>query len=254
MLKVYRFKCLKDNYGFLIHDATSNKVICIDTPDGNEIIKQAHSLGLKIDEIWNTHWHPDHAGGNELVKQEFNAIIKGPSEVAAHNYPLDVVVKPNQELSLGDNLVKTMDLSGHTLGQIGYYFPADNMVFVGDALFVLGCGRLFEGDAKMAYEGMERLKSLPPITKVYCAHEYSAANAKFCRSLGLSNKVLKEYIEEIETKTAQNISTVPTNIAKEIAANPFLLADYDNLKYELGLTGKKDYEIFAYIRKLKDEF
>jgi hydroxyacylglutathione hydrolase len=254
MLQVLQFKCLNDNYGFLIKEMNTNKALCVDTPDAAEIISYAHKNNLVISEVWNTHWHADHAGGNQAIKDEFGAILKGPEEVVKHGFPLDEIITPESEISFGGQKAKILNLGGHTLGQIGYYFADSKMVFVGDAIFVLGCGRLFEGDARLAWGGLENLKKLPPETLVYCAHEYSAANAKFCASLGLSNPDLKARIEEIETLSAQKIPTVPTTIATELKTNPFLLADYENLKSELGQEGKEDFEIYGYIRGLKDKF
>ncbi len=254
MLQILQFKCLKDNYGFLIKDLNTNKALCIDTPDSGEIMAFAAKNNLIISEVWNTHWHADHAGGNQEIKDASGAILKGPEEVVKHGFPLDEVVAPGGTLSFGGHDVKILNLGGHTLGQIGYYFIDLGFVFVGDALFVLGCGRLFEGDAKLAWSGLENLKKLPEETLVYCAHEYSAANARFCESLGLSNAELKERITDIDDLTQKSIPTVPTTIGTELKTNPFLLADYENLKSELGQAGKQDYEIYGYIRGLKDRF
>lgn len=254
MIDIYQFKCLNDNYGFLLKDIETNEVISIDSPDAEEIIKNANEHGFKISAVWNTHWHKDHAGGNQQIYDEMGAKCVGPHEVASHGFLLHQTVKAGDEISFGKHKAKIIDLSGHTLGQIGYWFYEEKLLFVGDALFVLGCGRLFEGDAKMAYTNLSALFDLDDETKIYCAHEYSKANAIFCESLNLSNPKLKERIEEINNLSEHNIPTVPTYLGIEKNTNPFLLADKENLIKELGLEGKEDFEVFAHIRKLKDNF
>lgn len=254
MIEIIQFPCLNDNYGFILYDNISHKTVCIDTPSGDEIIKQAKSRGLEIDEIWNTHWHPDHAGFNKQICDEFGAIVIGPNEVQTHGFLLHKTIMPNDEFEFGGTKIKIIDLSGHTLGQIGYYIESQNIFFVGDALFVLGCGRLFEGDAKLAFDNLENLKKFPKETTIYCAHEYSLANAKFCASLNLSNQKLLARIKQIEDLRAKNIPTVPTNLQIEMETNPFLLADYENLKIDLGLQDLNQNEVFAHIRKAKDNF
>ncbi len=254
MIKIIQFPCLKDNYGFILYNDASQNAVCIDTPDANEIIKHAKENGLKISQVWNTHWHKDHAGGNLDIKNEFNAQIIGPKEVETHGFPLDKVLKTGDVFDFEGIKIEIIDLSGHTMGQIGYLIEQENILFVGDALFVLGCGRLFEGDAKLAYENLARLKKLSPQTKIYCAHEYSLANAQFCNSLNLSNNLLHKRIDEIKQMRDKNLPTVPTSLEIEFATNPFLLADYESLKKELNINFKEDYEVFAHIRELKNKF
>jgi hydroxyacylglutathione hydrolase len=253
-MKIIQFECLNDNYGFILNDALSGKTICIDTPDSKKIIETAKNNNLVIDEVWNTHWHKDHTGGNLEIAREFGAKCFGPKEVLAHGFHLDEIIDANTKLQFGENSVEIIDLSGHTLGQIGYYFKSQKVAFVGDALFVLGCGRLFEGDASMAYNSLSRLMELDHETAIYCAHEYSQANAKFCQSLGLSNVKLAQRIAQINELRAQNKPTIPTNLALELETNPFLMADFENLAVELGQNGKSRQEIFAYLRKAKDNY
>ena len=254
MLKVYQFACLQDNYGFLIEDETSKIVASIDSPDAEVIINKAKSLNLKIDQVWNTHWHPDHAGGNAKIKEEFGAMIFAPEEVKSHGFAADTIIEPGQSIYLGQSKADIIDVSGHTMGHIAFNFADDKVAFVGDAMFVLGCGRLFEGTAKQAFGGLSRLMELSDETLVYCAHEYSLANAKFCKSLGLSNKALAEKIAQIKQMREDGFPTVPTTIGEERKANPFLLADNEKLKQELGLSGISDEEVFAFIRAAKDKF
>ncbi len=254
MIEVFQFPCLKDNYGFILKNSQTGNCLCIDTPDADAIINFADQNSLKISHIFNTHWHPDHAGGNQKVADYFGAQCYGPCEIASHGMLNHVELLAGQTLDFDGVKIETMELSGHTFSQIGYYLPDEKIVFVGDALFVLGCGRLFEGTPIMAYAAMLRLHDLPPDVLVYCAHEYSLANAKFCASLNLSNRKLAKRIVEIENLRAQNLPTVPTNIGIEKATNPFMLADLENLKRDLNLHGLSNVDIFAHIRKLKDNF
>jgi hydroxyacylglutathione hydrolase len=254
MLDIHQIPCLSDNYGYLIQDKASKKVACIDTPDADAIIKFAKNLNIGIDEVWNTHWHPDHAGGNAKIKAEFGAIILAPQEVAGHGFTSDKIISPYSEIVLGESNAKIIDLSGHTLGHIGFVFESEKCAFVGDALFVLGCGRLFEGDGAMAWAGLSKLMMFDDDLDIYCAHEYSAANAKFCQSLNLSNQALKSRIDEIFELTAKSLPTVPMKLGDERRTNPLLLADKANLLIELDLIGASDVEAFTKIRKMKDEF
>jgi hydroxyacylglutathione hydrolase len=155
---------------------------------------------------------------------------------------------------LGESRAKIIDVSAHTLGHVGYVFEQDKCAFVGDALFVLGCGRLFEGDGNMAWAGLSRFMAFDDDLDIYCAHEYSAANARFCQSLNLSNPALAARVQDIFDLTAKSIPTVPTKLGLEKLTNPFLLADRVNLLAELGLVGATDADAFTKIRKLKDDF
>ncbi len=254
MLQVYQFPCLKDNYGYIIIDEASKRVATIDSPDAEAIIDKAKSLNIKIDEVWNTHWHPDHAGGNAKLKQEFGAQIFAPNEVKSHGFIADTIIEPGQSISLGNSKAEIIDVSGHTMGHIAFSFKEQKKIFLGDALFALGCGRIFEGTPEQTYNSLLRLMDLDDETLVYCAHEYSLANAIFCESLGLSNDKLKNRVSQIKQMREDGKPTIPTTIGIEKATSPFLLADYENLVKELGLLGKSKLEVFATIRKMKDDF
>lgn len=253
-MNIIQFPCLNDNYGYLINDTKSAKTICIDTPDAKKIIEVAKENNLKIDEVWNTHWHPDHAGGNQQIHDEFGAICIGPEEVSKHGFLLHKIVKSGEKIMFGENEASIIDLSGHTLGQIGFHFKDDKKIFVGDALFVLGCGRLFEGDAQLAYKNLSQFNQMDDENLIYCAHEYSLANAIFCESLKLTNSKLAARIEEIKQLRKNNIPTVPTLLGIEKQTNPYLLPDFENLVKELGQEGKDKTAVFAFIRKTKDKF
>ena len=221
-LTVRQFPCLSDNYGFLIRDEASGLAACIDTPDADAILAQLDKLGWKLALILNTHWHPDHAGGNAEVKAATGARIVGPAEVERIS-PLDRKVVDGDIVELGETRLEVMDTGGHTLGHITYFNAEDQIAFVGDTLFALGCGRLFEGTAQQMWTSLSRLAALPDETAVYCAHEYTASNARFALSVD-ADPALRRRADAIFAARERGEPTVPTTIAREKATNPFLLA------------------------------
>lgn len=250
---VHMFPCLSDNYGFLIHEPESGETACIDTPDADRILAEAGARGWRITQIWNTHWHPDHAGGNEKIKAETGCHITAPADEADRISVLDRTVSQGDTVRLGAVEVQVLDTPGHTAGHIVYYIPSISTAFVGDTLFALGCGRLFEGSPAQMWTSLSKLRALPDDTTIYCAHEYTAANAKFALSVDPDNQDLLAYVDEVSQKRANNTPTVPTTIAKEKAANPFLRADIPALQSAMGHAGDA-VATFAEVRKRKDNF
>ncbi len=245
-LTVHQFPCLSDNYGFLIRDEASGKVATIDTPDAEAILSELDKLGWSLDLILNTHWHPDHAGGNEALKTATGATITGPAEVT-RIAPLDRVVRGGDVVLLGETRFEVIDAGGHTLGHIAYHDAADAIAFVGDTLFALGCGRLFEGTAEQMWDSLSRVAGLPDETTVYCAHEYTASNARFALSVD-DDPALKARAEAIFAARERGEPTVPTTIAAEKATNPFLRAPL------LRPSAASPAQAFAEIRAAKDGF
>lgn len=237
-LTVRQFACLSDNYGFLVCDEASGAVACIDTPDSDAVLSQLRAAGWELDLIMNTHWHPDHAGGNAALKAATGAAIVGPAEVT-RIAPLDRIVADGDVVELGESRFRVIDTGGHTLGHVSYISAADHIAFVGDTLFALGCGRLFEGTATQMWASLSRLAALPDDTLVYCAHEYTEANARFALSVD-SDSSLAERAESIFAARARGEATVPTSIGMEKATNPFLRARNANE--------------FAALRAAKDSF
>ncbi len=221
-LIVRQFACLSDNYGFLARDEASGKTACIDTPDADAVLAELSQLGWDLDLILNTHWHPDHAGGNAKIKAATGAVVIGPAEVEKIS-PVDLKVAGGDVVDLGETRFEVIDTGGHTLGHITYFDPDDQIAFVGDTLFALGCGRLFEGDAEQMWASLSRLAALPEATAVYCAHEYTAANARFALSVE-DTPALTARAREIFAARERGEPTVPTTIALEKATNPFLRA------------------------------
>jgi len=221
-LTVRQFPCLSDNYGFLVRDDATGKVACIDTPDADAIKAELAKAGWTLDLILNTHWHPDHAGGNEALKAATGCTVVGPAEVSRIAAP-DRVVAHGDHVMLGETRFEVIDTGGHTLGHVTFFDAADQIAFVGDTLFALGCGRLFEGDAAQMWASLQRITDLPDDTTVYCAHEYTASNARFALSVD-DSAALKARTEAIFAARERNEPTVPTTIALEKATNPFLRA------------------------------
>jgi hydroxyacylglutathione hydrolase len=249
-LIVRQFPCLSDNYAFLVRDEASGQVACIDTPDADAILVALDTCGWKLDFIFNTHWHPDHAGGNAAVKARTGATIVGPSEVS-RIAPIDRVVSDGDIAPLGETRFQVIACGGHTLGHIAYFDPADATAFVGDTLFAMGCGRVFEGDAKQMWASLSRLAALPEDTKVYCAHEYTAANARFALSVDDDPEVAAR-ARAVFAARERDLPTVPTTIALERATNPFLRAPA--LAPRMGGAGLEDWAAFSLVRSAKDNF
>jgi len=252
MLQVHQFPCLSDNYGFLVHDPASGATATIDTPDAAEILRQAEVKGWRITDIWNTHWHPDHAGGNAAIKAATGAMIAGPAEVERLGAPPDRVIVEGDVLRLGEAEARVLDVGGHTLGHIAYVFDRANIAFVGDALFALGCGRLFEGTPQQMWASLQKIAALPDDVTLYCAHEYTQSNARFAVTIDSGNAALTERAAEIEQLRAAGKPTVPMTLRLEKETNPFLRAPL--LKASLGFAGAADWEAFAEIRRRKDTF
>jgi len=252
MLQIHQFPCLSDNYGFLIHDTESGATAAIDTPDAGEILHQADAKDWRVTDIWNTHWHPDHAGGNAAIKEKTGALVTGPGEVERIGASPDRVVDEGDVVTLGSLSARVLNVGGHTLGHIAYVFDDEKVAFVGDALFSMGCGRLFEGTPQQMWTSLQKIASLPDDATLYCAHEYTQSNARFAVTVDQGNTALKERVAEVERLRAANKPTVPMNLRLEKATNPFLRAPL--LKEAIAMPNAQDWEAFAEIRSRKDNF
>ncbi len=251
-LQVHQFTCLSDNYGYLLHDPASGETACIDTPDAKAYLREAAAKGWTITQIWNTHWHPDHAGGNEAIKAATGCTIVAPAAEAARIAGIDRTVAQSDTAPFGAYEAHVIDVGGHTLGHCAYHLPAASLAFVGDAVFALGCGRMFEGTAEQFWASLLRVKALPPETTLYCAHEYTASNARFALHADPDNAALAAYAAEIAEKRTRNEWTVPTRLDRELATNPFLRADDPALQARWGSASAIG--TFAALRTAKDNF
>lgn len=251
-IAIHQFPCLTDNYGFLVHDLASKQTACIDTPDAAECLTQAEKRGWTITQIWNTHWHPDHAGGNEAIKAATGCTVIGPKAEADRIAGLDRGVREGNLVKLGQHTAQVIDVGGHTGGHIAYNLIDYEVTFVGDALFALGCGRMFEGTPEQFWTSLAKLKKLPEDTLLFCAHEYTQANAKFALHADPDNQVLKEYAAWVDGKRAEGAPTVPFSLERELETNPFLRADDPAMMARWG--GSTPAETFAALRAAKDAF
>lgn len=223
-LEIALFPCLMDNYGLLIHDRESGQTAAIDTPDGNEIRRQAEARGWQLTHIWNTHHHPDHTGGNMLLKEALGVEIIGPGHDADRIAGLDRGVRDGESFQFGAHDVQVFETPGHTNGHIIFYVPDAQAAFVGDTIFALGCGRLFEGTPAQMYESLKTISALPDETQLYCAHEYTLSNARFAITVEPENTDLQAYIKQAEALRAEDKPTVPTSVGMEKKTNPFVRA------------------------------
>ncbi|MEO6389092.1 MAG: hydroxyacylglutathione hydrolase [Croceibacterium sp.] len=252
MLEVHQFPCLSDNYGYLLHDPDNAETACIDTPDAAEYLRQADAKGWRITQIWNTHWHPDHAGGNEAIKAATGCTITAPKVDAPKIAGVDRMVSGGDTAALGKWQATVIDVGGHTLGHCAYYLPEAGLAFVGDSLFALGCGRMFEGTPRQFWASLQRLKALPAETTLYCAHEYTQSNARFALHADPDNAELQIYARDIDARRMRGEPTVPMQLSRELATNPFLRADHEGLRNRWG--GADPVETFARLRSAKDSF
>jgi hydroxyacylglutathione hydrolase len=223
-MEIVRVPALTDNYIWLVHDPASGDALVVDPAVAEPVLEAAAARGWRIGQIWNTHWHPDHTGGNAAIKAATGANVTAPRAEADRIPTLDRAVAEGDTVTLGAIEARVMDVPAHTAGHIAYHLPSERAAFVGDTLFAMGCGRLFEGTAEQMHANLRRLAALPPDTKVYCAHEYTLSNARFAATVEPDNAELARRIAEVEAARARGEATVPTTIALELATNPFVRA------------------------------
>jgi hydroxyacylglutathione hydrolase len=223
-LAIVRIPVLSDNYVWLVHEPVSGETMVVDPAVAPPVLDKAEELGWKITQIWNTHWHPDHTGGNAEIKQATGCTITGPAAEAGRIPTLDVQVKGGDVVRLGEVTADVLDVPAHTAGHIAFHFAEDKAAFVGDTLFAMGCGRLFEGTAEQMFGNMRALEALGEETAIYCAHEYTLSNGRFALTVEPDNSALVQRMAEVVALRDRGEPTVPTTIALEKATNPFMRA------------------------------
>ena len=253
-LAIDRFICRADNYGILIHDGEAGLTAAIDAPDGSAILDRLSARGWTLTHILTTHKHGDHVAGNEMLKARFGCEIIGPVGEADAIPGLSRTVAGGEHFLFGGQTVAVIDTPGHTNGHIAYHLPDAAMVFAGDCLFALGCGRLFEGTPEAMWESMLRLRALPDETMVDCGHDYTASNARFAMALEPDNESLQARGAELIELAGSGAMTLPVRLGDEKLTNPFLRADDPALKRALGMEDESAARVFAEIRKRKDRF
>ena len=245
--------CLSDNYSYLIHDKNTNTISIVDPAEFkacDEVIKEYK----KLDFILNTHHHADHVDGNFELKKKYKAKILG-YEFDKNRIPgIDILLKENQKHSIGSLKFKIIFLPGHTKGHIAFFFYKEKVIFTGDTLFSLGCGRVFEGTHEEMFKSLNKIKSLPLDTKIYCGHEYTKSNLNFCLTYDPNNTSLTERAKDIEKKLKKNLPTIPTTIDEEIKTNIFLRCNDPDVKQALNIKTSSEQEVFSKLRDLKDSF
>ena len=224
MIEVIRIPALSDNYIWLVHEPESGETVVVDPAAAEPVLAEAASRGWRIGQIWNTHWHKDHTGGNAAIKAATGARVTAPAAEASRIPTLDRGVGEGDRVRLGAIEAGVYAVPAHTAGHIAYHLASERAIFVGDTLFAMGCGRLFEGTAEQMFANMTRLKALPAETAVYCAHEYTQSNGRYARVAEPDNAAIAARMAEVDAARAGGRATVPTTIALERATNPFMRA------------------------------
>ena len=253
-MKIEIIPCLNDNYSYLIHDKVSNTVAIVDPSEFRPCDKIINKNYQKLDFILNTHHHYDHVGGNKELKNKYSSTVLGFENDKNRIPHIDVALKDNQEFKIGTLNFTTMFIPGHTKGHVAFYFKKEKVLFTGDTLFSLGCGRIFEGTYEQMFKSLNKLKNLPGDTKIYCGHEYTYNNLKFCLKFNPNNNFLKKKKSAIKLNLKNKKPTIPSTIDEEIKANIFLRFNDPDVKKALNLVNSSDIEIFTKLRDLKDNF
>lgn len=253
-LVVVQFPARSDNFAVLLHDSETGATASIDAPEADPIMTELQARGWRLSHILVTHKHFDHVEGIPTLREAYDATVIGPKRSAAETGLYDDSVAEGGRLSFAGREVRVIETPGHTLDHVSYHLPEAGLALVGDTLFSLGCGRVFEGTPEMMWDSLTKLRALPDETTVYCGHEYTLSNGKFAVSVDPDNQALRQRLEEVEGLRADGQPTLPTNIGREKATNPFLRADDPALARAVGMDGAAPAEIFAEIRKRKDRF
>lgn len=252
-LEIEQFPCLSDNFGVLIHDPEAGVTASIDAPDAKAILARAEAKGWTLTHLLVTHHHGDHTGGNLALKETTGCTIVGPKAEAERIPGIDVEVGEGDVVRFGSFDIKVIDTPGHTIGHIAYWIPEAKVVFVGDTLFSLGAGRVFEGNAEMMWRSLQKLMRLPPDTEIYCGHEYTQANARFALTLEPDNLALVNRAKEVDRLRDENKPTLPTRLDRELETNPFLRPHVTAIRAKLGMLYAPDWHVFAAIRERKNK-
>ena len=254
VLDIVQIPTRRDNYVYLLRDPGQGCVGVVDPSDAEPVVGELDRRGWRLTHILNTHHHGDHTGGNLELKEKYGCTIVGPRADHARIPGIDVQVGDGDCHGFGDAEAQVFDVPGHTHGHIAYWFAQSEALFCGDTLFALGCGRVFEGTFEQMWTSLTKLRNLPDATKVYCAHEYTQANAQFALTVETDNRALADRAAEIDALRAADKRTVPSLLGVEKATNPFLRADRPSVARAVGLPDAGPVEVFAEVRVRKDNF
>ena len=253
-MKVEIIKCLKDNYSYLLINEKNKNACVVDPSESKPIIDFVEKKNINLKFILNTHHHYDHVGGNNDLKKKYGSNIVGFKYDKDRIPEIDILVEDNQIWSNEDFEAKIFHIPGHTSGHICFYFEKEKIAFTGDTLFSLGCGRIFEGTYEQMFESLNKLKKLPIETKIYCGHEYTLQNSKFCIKYDKNNSNLKKKIESINDKLNKGLPTIPSTIKDELECNIFLRSENKSIQKNLNLNNINSLQTFSKLRDLKDNF
>lgn len=254
MIEVHQIPALNDNFAYVLREPHSGLTASVDSPDAAPIIAYLEGRGWKLDFIFNTHHHRDHVGGNRALIERFGCRVYGSAKDEARIPGIEFRLHHGDEFSFGQEKVKVFGADGHTRGHIVYWMPESKALFVGDTIFSLGCGKLFEGSPQEMWATLSRLRELPEDTLVYGAHEYTLENAAYAVRVEPGNQALQQRVKQAAQLRAQGKPTVPTTLAQEKACNPFLRPESAEIQRNVGAQGKELWEIFGAVRADKDEF
>jgi hydroxyacylglutathione hydrolase len=254
MLEIVQIPVLSDNYVYVLNDVEFGSAAVVDPAEAGPVFEVLDRKGWRLDFILNTHHHGDHVGGNLELKQATGCRILGAAADATRIPGIDRGLADGDEVVLGGNRARIIEVVGHTSGHIAYWFADQDALFCGDTLFSLGCGRLFEGTAEQMWASLEAIRQLPSATRIYCAHEYTQANGRFARSVEPANPVLQQRLAEVDQLRAESRPTVPSTLDQELATNPFLRPESAAIRKHLGMPDAKSWQVFARLREMKDGF
>jgi hydroxyacylglutathione hydrolase len=253
-IHVHQFPCLSDNFGALVHDSGSGRTATIDAPEAGAVLAALEAKGWTLTDILLTHHHADHVQGVPGLKARFpEARIVAPAKEAEKIGGVDLAVKEEDTVMVGHLRAKVIETPGHTAGHIVYWFEDDDILFAGDTLFAMGCGRVFETPLSTMWNSLMKLTHLPTETTIYCGHEYTASNARFALTVDPDNIVLKERAEKVAALRAAGLPTLPTTLEIELVTNPFLRADNPGVKQALGMVDADPGAVFAELRQRKNK-
>jgi len=253
-LECVQFTYGSDNYGVLVHDAGTGQTACIDAGDAQATLNALNAQSWSLSHLLITHHHGDHTAGLMKIKQATQCLVIGPKPVSQPVAGIDTHVGDGDRFEFAGRQVNVLHTPGHTVDMINYHFPDDKLVFTGDTLFSMGCGRLFEGDAAMMLASINKLKALPVDTTVYCAHEYTATNARFALAVDPDNADLHKRADEVTKLRAAGLPTVPTLLQLELQTNPFLRVSDSGIRRNLNLVDASDVAVFAELRERRNQY
>ena len=252
-LELRLFLCLRDNFGVLLHDSVSGATAAIDAPEAAPIEAALAEAGWRLNDILVTHHHGDHTAGIEPLKQRYACRVVAPAREASRIPQVDIPVREGDSVRVGSLVANVLETPGHTNGHIAYWFRSEALAFVGDTLFSVGCGRVIEGTPEMMWRSLAKLRDLPDETKIYCGHEYTAANVKFALTVESDNAALTARAAEVAKLRAENKPTVPTLLGEEKKANVFLRADEPSVAAKLHMKGASAADVFGELRERKNK-